>query len=145
MCCLRCDALTEINEKASIALALVLWKNHDARYIVFLLTVFLLEREGETQEDFDIRKHIMEPASQSRPVWAYSRVLMKLMKSPLTNCHLLAPNWNVNGSTCNCKLARVVTEITIPQWLFETQYEHLYVCRRAPVWRGANAFQCPVI
>lgn len=112
MCCLRFEALTEINEKASIALALVLWKNHDARYIVFLLTVFLLEKEGETQAHFDIRKHIMEPASQSGPVWVYSRVLMML--SPLANCHVLAPNWNVNGSTCNCKLHRGVTELTTP-------------------------------
>lgn len=40
----KTEALTEVNEKASIALALVLWKNHDARDVVFLLTVLLLEK-----------------------------------------------------------------------------------------------------
>lgn len=42
-------ALTEVDEKAAVAFALVLWKNHDARHVVLLLTVFLLEVEERTK------------------------------------------------------------------------------------------------
>lgn len=40
--------LTEVNEESSISLALILWKNHDAGYVIFLLTMFLLERTTGT-------------------------------------------------------------------------------------------------
>lgn len=41
------NPLTEVDEKAPVAPALVLWKNHDARHIVLLLTVFLLEKRED--------------------------------------------------------------------------------------------------
>jgi len=34
---------TEVNEKTSVSLALIWWQNHDARQIVLLLAVFLLQ------------------------------------------------------------------------------------------------------
>lgn len=37
-------ALTKVDEEATVAPALVLRKNHDTRYVVFLLTVLFLER-----------------------------------------------------------------------------------------------------
>lgn len=74
--------------------------------------MLLLEKEGKTQAHSTIRKHIMETTSQSRPVWVYSRVLMMLR--PLANCCVLAEKWNVNGSTCDCKLHRGATELTAP-------------------------------
>lgn len=43
------NPLTEVDEKATVALALVLWKNHDARHVVLLLTVLLLEEEAGRQ------------------------------------------------------------------------------------------------
>lgn len=37
-----CKVLTKVNEESPIALALILWKNHDAGHIILLLTMFLL-------------------------------------------------------------------------------------------------------
>lgn len=82
------SALTEVDEKAPIALALVLWKNHDARYVVFLLTVLLLER---TQTHHTIRNYIRD---------RYSRVMTVGL---LNNCCILAMVWHVDESTCECK------------------------------------------
>lgn len=45
MCWFKVEVLTEVDEKASVALALILWKNHDAWYVVFLLTVLLLKKK----------------------------------------------------------------------------------------------------
>lgn len=42
--------LTEVNEESAIALALILWKNHDAGYVIFLLTMFLLKRKTSTMD-----------------------------------------------------------------------------------------------
>lgn len=105
----KAAALTEVDEKASVALALVLWKNHDARHVVLLLTVLLLERRERHRRIPPLEnKYIMETTSQSRPVWVYMRVLMELC--PLTNCCVLAARWHVNGSTCD----RGATELTAP-------------------------------
>lgn len=45
------ELLTEVDEEATVAFALVLGKNHDAGHVVLLLTMLLLEGERERERE----------------------------------------------------------------------------------------------
>jgi hypothetical protein len=69
------ELLTEVDEEAAVALALVLGKNHDAGHVVLLLTVFLLERRER-----EVERVGMETHSEQACASTYSRILVSVVR-----------------------------------------------------------------
>lgn len=88
-------------------------------------------KHGKPFTHWPISTHLMETAPQCRPVWAHSRGLM--MRRPLANCCVLAARWNVNGSTCACKLHRGATQLTAPR---------VYLGHNINIWMCAGGPRC---
>lgn len=111
--------LTEVNEKASVALALVLWKNHDARHVVLLLTVLLLEKRERREHEEKTPHHGIDTTEQV--CVGAQRGCRRGCARSLTAA-FLAARWNVNGITCDCKLHRGATELTVIMFIWYTTF-----------------------